>query len=324
MNVQVQQIIACIALPALCAGCIETDTPVNDGFVPFDAGEGETARTDGSTDGPDGDVATPDGGTDDGGATIVPDGDMGRDAGSTSAVCRPNNDGVITRAEIPLKTGQFATYKAALDVDGIDVVGQPLPDDPERRLWDLSGALPGDIKVVLEALDPSGRWFSEDFPLATYVARLGASGDLLGVFSLDEDAITIHGFASQQDGLSATDTRYEPGATVLAFPMELGSTWSSDVDVSGRLQGVYWSAFAEATYDSRVDARGILRTPFGEFDVLRVRTDFVQTVNFTPIVRRISYAFVTECFGTVAVINSMDNEDDPEFTEAAEVRRLSP
>ena len=96
------------------------------------------------------------------------------------------------------------------------------------------------------------------------------------------------------------------------------------MDVSGRLQGVYWSAFADATYTSQVDARGTLRTPFAEFDVLRVRTDFVQTVNFTPIVRRISYAFVTECFGTVAVINSMDNEDDPAFTEAAEVRRLSP
>jgi hypothetical protein len=38
---------------------------------------------------------------------------------------------------------------------------------------------------------------------------------------------------------------------------------------------------------------------------------------------QITYSFVSECFGTVATIRSEENESDAEFTEAAEVRRLT-
>jgi hypothetical protein len=37
-----------------------------------------------------------------------------------------------------------------------------------------------------------------------------------------------------------------------------------------------------------------------------------------------SHAFVTECYGTVATVNSQDNETTVDFTDAAEVRRIAP
>jgi hypothetical protein len=90
--------------------------------------------------------------------------------------------------------------------------------------------------------------------------------------------------------------------------------------VAGWYLGGYWTADEE--YQSQVDAHGTLKTPFGDFEVLRVRTDRTRTVGFS-VTTQITYSFVAECFGTVATISSKENEDEDEFTDAAEVRRLT-
>jgi hypothetical protein len=41
-----------------------------------------------------------------------------------------------------------------------------------------------------------------------------------------------------------------------------------------------------------------------------------------PGTRRIQYLWLTECYGEVARITSTDGEVDPNFTQAAEFRRL--
>jgi hypothetical protein len=91
--------------------------------------------------------------------------------------------------------------------------------------------------------------------------------------------------------------------------------------VSGTASGV--AAFYTEKYDQKVDARGELVTPFGSFDVLRVKVVLTRTVGAVITVTR-TYAFVTECFGTVASITSNANELQEEFTTAAELRRITP
>ena len=76
-------------------------------------------------------------------------------------------------------------------------------------------------------------------------------------------------------------------------------------------------------YVATSDAVGDLVTPLGTFDVQRVRIDLTRTVGFTTTTLR-TFAFVTECYGTVASIASGDNEKDVEFTRAVEVRRIAP
>ena len=76
-------------------------------------------------------------------------------------------------------------------------------------------------------------------------------------------------------------------------------------------------------YSSQVDAAGTLATPFGDFDVLRVRTTLVRQVGVLTTTIR-SFAFASECFGTVATVTSQNNEPSAEFSSLAEVRRLSP
>jgi hypothetical protein len=76
-------------------------------------------------------------------------------------------------------------------------------------------------------------------------------------------------------------------------------------------------------YESQIDAAGTLKTPLGTFDVLRVRVLLTRTVGLLVTKLR-TFAFVTECYGTIATVTSTENESDVEFTRAAEIRRISP
>ena len=82
------------------------------------------------------------------------------------------------------------------------------------------------------------------------------------------------------------------------------------------------SVYSES-YESLVDAVGVVATPYGEFPAHRVRVRLTRTVGISTVTVR-SFLWVSECFGTVATTVSEDFEDEVEFTSAAELRRLSP
>lgn len=232
--------------------------------------------------------------------------------------CVPNRDGVIERSEVPLMAGLRATFKVASDVT-VSTAGEDIGGG--RRRWDLSSGLSGDHDVLVETLDPAGAWWADDHPAATYATRLADSTDLLGVFEIDATTLSLIGVVSPDDGLSRTNLEYDPAVTTLAFPLEVGDSWTTDATVSGLASGI--ASFYYEDYENHVDAEGELITPFGTFDVLRVRVVLTRTVGALVTVIR-SYAFVSECFGTVATVTSRDNESRGEFTRAAEVRRLTP
>ena len=129
------------------------------------------------------------------------------------------------------------------------------------------------------------------------------------------------GSSSAADSTSATELTYTPPAKLLAFPMTAGTSWTTTSTVAGRLNGFTWTQTEK--YDSLIDRSGQALTPFASFPVLRVKTVLTRTVGLVPTLTR-SYLYVTECFGTVATINSNAGETQSEFSSAAEVRRLSP
>jgi hypothetical protein len=242
------------------------------------------------------------------------------DAASTNnnnGVCQPNFDGRVDRSEVTLRSGLSAKFKvgvdAPVDLQGTDVNGV--------RTWDFAGDLPGDQLELVELRDPDTFWFSATFPSATYVARLSAREELLGVFQATDDALLLLGVASPEDGLFATELEYDPPVEVLTFPLEEGSTWTGEHDVTGTAQGtpvLYTEEYASEVFDS-----GELTIPFGSFDVQAVRVELTRTIGFLETNIR-TYAFVSECFGTVATVTSQDDDDAIFFTEAAEIRRLAP
>jgi hypothetical protein len=179
----------------------------------------------------------------------------------------------------------------------------------------------GDHDALVETLAPEGQWWAPRFPGATYAARLTDDSDLLGVFEVTDTALLLRGVVSPADGAGRTELTYDPAVEVLRFPLRSAATWTTTSTVSGVASGVP-GAYTER-YDSQVDASGELITPFATFPVLRVRVVLTRTVGLVVTTVR-TFAFVTECFGTVASVRSRDNETSSEFTRAAEARRLAP
>lgn len=265
----------------------------------------------GPSDLPQDDASAPDAGGADAGKDATPSFDAGG--------CVANQDGTILASEVPLIAGLKATFRVGTNVANVSTAGQTQGDG--TRLWDLTASLTGDHARAVTTDSIVGAWYAASFTGATYASRLTESSDLLGVFEKSNDALSLRGVVSPADGVTATKVSYNPAAVTLQFPMTMGSSWTTTSTVTGQLSGI--ASYYTEQYASQVDAKGTLKTPFGEFKVLRVRTVLTRTVGVVPTVTR-TFAFVAECFGTVATLTSQPNEATVEFTSAAEVSRLSP
>jgi hypothetical protein len=279
--------------------CVREGTPGLDSGVTSDA----PSSSDGATDAPTGDSSLPG--------------------------CVPNKDGTISSAEVPIAAGLHATYKIGTNENGVLTAGVTSGDAGGKRTWDFSAALASDQSVIVETQALTGKWYATKYPGATYASKLSVSKDLLGVFETSPGALLLRGVVSPTEGgASGTSLTYAPSVSVLKFPLTMGATWTTDATASGTAAGVDLAFFPTTEkYESKVDAEGTLKTPLGTFDVLRVAIVLTRKVTtglvVTPTVVR-SFAFVTECYGTVATVTSTDNETNEEFTSASEIRRISP
>ncbi len=229
----------------------------------------------------------------------------------------PNGDGIIERDELFFEPGLQVNYLAAQAVT-FDTAGATIDGE---TVWDMSVEFPGDQTSSGEFLSIEGQWFEPSFPGATYATRLTDGDDLLGVFEATQSALTLRGVVSPVGGAQRTELVYDPPVTVLSFPLVQGKTWESDANVTGVALGI--PTFYSESYENRIDASGTLRTSFGDYAVLRVGVVLTRTFGIVPTVVR-TFAFVSECVGTVGSVRSNDNEDAPEFTQVAEVRRIDP
>jgi hypothetical protein len=237
----------------------------------------------------------------------------------TSGVCAPNHDGMIGLSELPLIAGRMATFRVATSAT-FNTAGTA--SGGGMRSWDLSGQLSNDTDRPITLLAPAGTWWQPHFASATYAAPLSASSDLLGVFAVSPTAVTLLGVVSPDAGTFRTELTYDPPAKILALPIASGGTWVTTSSVSGTAQGAI-VAYNEK-YASLVDQVGTIKTPYGEFPVVRVATDLTRTSGLATLLTKRSFAWIAECFGSVATVSSQDYEPGSEFSDPAEVRRLAP
>jgi hypothetical protein len=230
--------------------------------------------------------------------------------------CLPDHDGAITQGEVSVALGAEVTFRVARDAP-VDTRGAL--DRDGARVWDLDRTFTGDDDAPFGARPIAGEWFAPRFPEAEFAARMTGSADLLGVFTLAADALVLHGLVSPEGGLARTELVYDPPIDLLRLPLAAGVTWRSESWATGLVGGVVTTY--QETWDQEVDAEGTLRAPIGAFPVLRVRSDLRQAIGLAATTRR-TYLFVAECYGTVATMVSDPGETSPEFTRAAEVRRL--
>lgn len=240
-------------------------------------------------------------------------------ADGPTGACTPNHDGTIERAELPLAAGRRATFRVATGASW-STAGQ-VSSDGSRR-WDLAAMLSGDADQAIALDTPAGAWWQPAFPTASYSAPLTATSDLLGVFAVEASALRLLGVVSPAGGPTKTELHYDPAVEILAIPLTAGATWSSTSTVSGYAQGVL-AAYTER-YDSRVDQVGTMTTPYGTFPVLRVATDLARTSGVATLLTKRTFAWLAECFGPVANVQSRDFDTSAELAAEAEVRRLAP
>jgi hypothetical protein len=236
-----------------------------------------------------------------------------------SELCTPNHDGQISLPELPLIAGRMATFRVTT-TGTFDTAGQANGDGSRR--WDLSGQLAGDSDKPIALAAPAGAWWQPSFPTATYAVTLAQGSDLLGVFAVDANAVTLLGVVSPDAGTFRTELAYDPPAKILALPFGAGTTWVTTSTISGTAQGAI-TAYTEK-YDSRVDQVGTMKTPYGDFPVVRVATDLTRTAGLATLLTKRTFAWSAECFGSVATVSSQDFETSAEFNDPAEVRRLAP
>jgi hypothetical protein len=232
--------------------------------------------------------------------------------------CVPNNDGTITAAEAPLQPGLHAKYRYATNVT-FSTAGQTQGDG--SRIWDMTGALGGDQDMIIDTNALTNAWYASSFATASYTTLLTPTSTLLGVFRFGGSELALQGVVSPSQQGSFTNVNYNPEAIAIQFPLAMNATWSSTSTVQGTASGV--PVYYYENYQSKVDAHGKVKTPFGTFDVLRIATVLTRTVGAVVTITR-TYGFFAECATQVATIASQPDEPSAEFTNAALVERLAP
>lgn len=250
--------------------------------------------------------------------------------------CIPNLDGQIEAHELAPTLGIAATFlvSPALPVDTtagrlVDVVGSV--NNEGRRVWDWSATEPSDQIARLTGRPLADQWYAGHFPAGEFVLAVDAGETRFGVYSHDETALMLHGWASVAgEPLEArTLLVFEEPIAFFEFPLTVGQEWTATAKVrDGTLQGLTpWSQ--NEVYVNRVETAGELRLPDFTFtQALRINTiATIQplAVGETASVRQVSFVF--ECFGEIARASStvfLDHDEDPgaDFTIAAEIRRL--
>jgi hypothetical protein len=245
-------------------------------------------------------------------ATPIPD---GWNPDSLTASCTFNGDGTIQRSEESFTVGLGALF--AVNAPGTTV---PVNNVAQGGVWDFSGPVSSESKQFDQLVSPSGQWWAGDFTGATYGERIDDGQQIYGVFRVGTDKLELLGAVSEQDGLTRTELTYATPIVVLEFPLSVGTTWTSESNVSGSASGAAF--FAHEKYVFTVDQRGTTKTPAASFDTLRLKMEYTQTWG-ALITTRITYLHLAECYGAVARVRSHDNETSADFTQAAEYRRLA-
>jgi hypothetical protein len=241
----------------------------------------------------------------------------------TPLACLPNLDGRIDASEIQPAIDTPISYlvspagsERVVDVVGSDVGG--------AISWDFGADYADDQLARIVPTRVSGHWYEASFPPDAFVTPFDVGDTVENVLRQDEQALWLLGIASREPDPPEGKTLlvYDMPIALLRFPVQPGSNYVSSGSIqNGTLRGLPYAG--KDTYEIAADAVGTVLLPSLEFtQAHRVRTK----VTVAPVVgqstsrRQVSFFF--ECFAEVVRVTSNADESEPDFTSAAELRRL--
>lgn len=229
--------------------------------------------------------------------------------------CVPDRDGAIEAHELPLALGVTAPYYEGKNRT-FDSLGS-------GGVWDLSIEDPGDAVVARGPVALKDQWYASEFPLGDFVVPDAAGLD--GIYHQDDQALWLDGIASRDQAPSMqTLVHYTLPVPVLRFPIVDGDAYETLAEIAdGKTSGLPFVGTDRVRVE--VVGEGRLDLPYVRFSpTLRVRTHVERVPSSgSPRVSRRSTSFLFECFGEVARAESVLDETDPDFTNAALLRRFA-
>jgi hypothetical protein len=245
------------------------------------------------------------------------------DGGLPALECLPNLDGVITADELPVALEQAVDYLVTSPAT-VDIGGQF--GDDGVRVWSFTAESAADREVTFAAAPLGAQWYADSFPGGEIVVANDVDGTIESIYRKDESALWLLGLASREEnpGAGKTLIRYQSPVALFRFPLASGDRYTEVGDVvAGTLNGLAYTG--TDTYEIEVDGSGRLELPYVQFtQAHRVRVHVTAAPaagGVTTSRRQVSFLF--ECFGEVARATSKPDESNPDFTDAAELRRFA-
>ena len=239
--------------------------------------------------------------------------------------CVPNLDGKIESSELREAIGVPLTQRVspAGGMPTVDLAGQI--DSAGARRWDFSSDDASDQYLQVQAEAITGKWYASSFAQADFVIDADGSGRTENIYSRDEEALYLLGVASSEEDPEEGKTLivYEQPVALYLFPLETGKSWVSvGTSRNAMVRGLPYAG--KDTYSVKVEAVGELKLPDLTFEQAHmVRTEVLLEPAVGTSISQQQLSFLFECFGEVARVTSLSDEDEAFFTTAGEVRRLA-
>lgn len=237
--------------------------------------------------------------------------------------CVPNLDGRIDSSELTPALGVPVNFlinpigkERIVDVVGTIVAGQ--------RVWNFGIDFADDARITLLATAATGKWYAGSFPSGQFTAPLDAAGTLEGIYRHDDASLTLLGIASTKpDGPEGkTLLIYDVPIPIVRFPLAAGAKWiASGTVINGTIRNLPYAG--KDVYEVEDVATGKLvlhDLTFQQVHRVNTRVTVSPSAGVPTSHRQVS--FFTECFGEVARATSKNEETNPDFTSAAELRRF--
>ncbi len=255
--------------------------------------------------------------------TLPPDRDPAADPDPPVLSCIPNLDEEIDADELQVGLGIPVRYVVSPPgvTRAVDFNGTSTDD---AITWDFATDFADDQALTITASATTDKWYRDAFPEDAFVTPFNRSGSLESIGRVTSGALQLLGIASSEEAPSAGRTLlvYDSPITVLQLPVRVGQSFVSSAEITnGEAQGLPYAG--RDTYEVTVDEIGTLDlTQLTFVEVHRVRTKVTVEPAVGAAVVRHQTSFFAECFAEVLRATAEDGEDDAEFEEASELRRL--
>jgi len=247
-----------------------------------------------------------------------------KDTEPPNLTCVPNLDGRIEASELQAAIGVPASFlvSPAKEKRSVDLKGTS--DETGAPIWDFSPDFASDEQAILEASALTDKWYEASFPDGEFAAPADAAATIEGVYRHTEEALYLLGLASvaEEPKNQKTLLVYDAPIALYKFPIEPGKSWFESATVTNGIAfGLPYAG--KDSYEVEVDVSGTMELFDYQFtQVHHVRLHVIQTPAVGAASSTRQSQFLFECFGEVVRATSQPDEEDDNFTTAAEVRRL--